>query len=93
MKYTTKELMSMTQEEIHEICDGQCETKRCLFKKSLWKYLFDGYCLRDTIQRAKIDIVYIESDILVAKKQIREYKEEIKFNEKRIKAIEKEINL
>lgn len=91
MKYTTKELFEMKQKEIDSICKYQCETKRCLFKKSLWKYRFDGYCIKDTIQVAERDITNLESGILYAKKRINDYKNRINFDKKRIKAIEKEL--
>lgn len=91
MKYTTKELFEKPQEEIDSICGGRCGTDRCLFKKSLWKYRFDGYCLKDTIEIAKNDIINLESDILYAEKRINDYKSKIKFDKKRIKAFEKEL--
>lgn len=91
MKYTTKELMSMPQEEIDSICKCQCETKHCLFKKSLWKYRVDGFCLTDTILIAKDNIDHLTSELYDYKERINDCKEDIKFNEKRIKAIEKEL--
>ena len=91
MKYTTKKLISMDIDEIESICRERCGTNHCLFKESLHKYRFDGFCLKDTIEIAKKDINSLKIEINKAKRSINYCEEEIKFDEERIKAFQKEL--
>jgi len=77
----TKELLNMNQEDIDYICNGQCETNQCLFKKSLRYCREDGYCIKQTykninrwIEEDEEDIQNLKDDIRIVKERIAKYK-------------------
>ena len=81
MKYTTKELFNMTNEELNKICKNQCETKKCPFKPSFRKYREDGFCIKDTyhcidgwISEDEDNIKYLKDEIKNLEKRIQRYK-------------------
>jgi len=81
MKYKTKQLLKMSQDEIFELCDGNCDTKRCLFKKSLRECRQDGFCISQTyefldgwIKDDEQEIKALEFDIKNIKERIEKYK-------------------
>ena len=90
-KYTTKQLMNMCQDTIDAICNVKCDSKKCLFKKSLRKYRIDGYCLKDIPEVVKRFIIEVEEDIKTHQEKIKELKEEKRFYQNAIKAFEKEM--
>lgn len=91
-KYTTKQLMLMTNKERESICRCNCETKYCPFKKSLWKYREDGWCIAETYLHSK---AWIEEDNQEISDILNDAKLEIsraKLRIKRYKALQKTIN-
>lgn len=91
MKYTTKELFNMTNEELYKICSGQCETKKCPFKPSLRKYREDGFCVVATyeyidgwISEDEGKIEYLKDDIKELEEGIQRYKQWKKIFEKEL---------
>ena len=72
----------MSQEKIYALCDGQCGTKKCLFKKSLWPCREDGFCiartyhnLNDWIEEDEGHLRSIAIDAEVIKNRIKAYKQ------------------
>lgn len=87
----TSEILKLSQEEIFAHCGHYCETKRCLFKKSLWKYREDGFCLKDCyefadewIEEENFKIKFLQYAIKFHKGMIKKYKkmkEKIEIND------------
>ena len=78
----TKELLSMKQEDIDNLCGGNCETKHCLFKSSLRYCRQDGCCIKETYQFIdswiydnKHEIEDLENEIKIIKNRIKKYKQ------------------
>ena len=90
-KYTTKQLLNMSQDEIDKICGIKCDTNKCPFKKSLRKYRFDGYCLKQTKELAESWIPQAYQDIEYYKQCINDAKSDIKFYNKAKKVFDKEL--
>lgn len=82
MKYTTKELLEMSDEALENICHSECETKYCPFKSSLRKLREDGICVKHTYK--SLD-KWINEDTI----EIEGYKEEIEKIKDRIKRYKK----
>lgn len=91
MKYSTKELLNMNLIDIIDICHGNCETKNCLFKKSLREFREDGFCISQTYKfidgwieedESQIKSLEIKKDTI--KKRIKKYKNWKKKIEKEI---------
>lgn len=81
MKYSTKEILEMPLEDIYSKCSGQCETKNCLFKKSLWQFREDGFCIKETLKnidkwlkKDEETIEDLEDKIKIVKDRIKKYK-------------------
>lgn len=91
MKYTTKELINMSNAEREEICKCRCEEKGCPFKKSLWKYREDGYCIADVYKRADRWIKMEHAEINHYLNAIKKRKEMIKHYKKAKKVLDKEM--
>lgn len=92
MKYTTKELFEMPIEDLERICGCNCMTKDCPFKKSLWKYRIDGYCIRQTYQNINKWCDNDDTKILRLKIEIKFLENDIKALQKSKKAIDKELS-
>ena len=97
----TKELLSMKQENIERLCNGNCETKDCLFKSSLRKCREDGFCIKQTyhsidrwIREDKCEIEVLENkiknEVKIIKDRIKKYKQ---WKNKIEKELENDINL
>lgn len=81
MKYTTKQLLEMSYDELNKLCGGNCETKYCPFKPSLRELREDGFCVQTTYEAIngwicedEGEIKSLESDIKYLKKRIETYK-------------------
>ncbi len=81
MKYTTEELLSMTEEDILANCNGMCVTGPCLFKKKLRECREDGFCVARSyqlidrwIEEDKAEINSLETEIDIIKSRIKKYK-------------------
>jgi len=77
----TKELLSMNQNDIEEICNGSCGTNQCPFKKSLRECREDGFCIKQTyhnidrwIKEDERDIQDLKDDIKIIRQRINKYK-------------------
>jgi len=91
MKYSTKELLNMELSEICNKCQGECETNKCLFKKSLRECREDGFCIKESYKfidewikedESVIESLEIEKEII--KERIEKYKNWKKKLEKEI---------
>ena len=91
MKYTTKELFNMTNEELYKICKSQCETKKCPFKPSLRKCREDGFCVKDTYHYLDGWISEDGGKIEHLKDEIKELEDGIQRYKKWKKVFEKEL--
>lgn len=91
MKYTIKELMDKSIDELEQLCWG-CVSGKCPFPKRLMKLREDGYCIKECYVYAKKWIAYdkmlIEETKRDSKYRIKKLKERIRRNEKLIKEIE-----
>lgn len=93
MKYTTKQLLSMTKQQLMNICYGCCDG--CPFKKSVRVIGEDeGFCVHDIYKKGfldkwiKEDLDEIEGYLI----DIKEVKQRIKKYEKFKRRLEKEMN-
>lgn len=91
MKYTTIQLLNMTEEERSAICHDECDTSRCPFKKSLRPYREDGYCLADTFRLSSKWLREIDFNIEHLQEEIQDLKIDRKHYEKLINKFKKEI--
>lgn len=87
----TKELLSMKQEDIDCLCNGNCETNQCPFKKSLRKCREDGFCIKQTYHNIDRWIREDQCEIEVLKNEVRIIKDRIKKYKQWKKKIEKEL--
>ncbi len=91
MKYTTKQLLEMSYDELTEICNGNCETKYCPFKLSLRELREDGFCVKTTYEAINYWICEDERDIKSLENNIKDLKERIARYNNWKKKIEKEL--
>lgn len=98
MKYTTKELLNMTDDEIIDICNNKCETSKCPFKPSLRKCRENVCCVVTTYKMidkwiSEVDnwISEDEGEIERLKDEIKEFEECIKKYKQWKKVFEKEL--
>lgn len=91
----TKQLLKMSQDDIEHLCNGNCETNQCPFKKSLRECREDGFCIKQTyhsidrwIKEDKREIEDLENRI---KKEVKIIKNRIKKYKQWKKKIEKEL--
>lgn len=86
MKKSIKEIMQMSKEDIERICWGDCETNRCLFERSWWKYREDGYCIKETFEKSE---KWIEIDDQNIAREKENYQNNVKFFKNRQKRYKK----
>lgn len=91
MKYTTKELLEMSDEALENICHSECETKGCPFKSSLRKLMEDGICVKYTYKSLDKWINEDTIEIEGHKEEIEKIKERIKRYKKWKTKMEKEL--
>ena len=91
MKYTTKQLLEMSYDELEKICNLKCETKYCPFKPSLRELSEYGFCIKRTYEKINDWIYEDESHIKSLEIYIKYLKELIETYRNWKKKIEKEL--
>lgn len=92
-RLSTKQLMQMSLEQIYQICGSDGCFKNCPFKKSLHKYREDGFCIKETYEKADEWIEEDEISIKCMESWIKSYKDRIKRYKKLKQKISKEIEV
>ena len=92
MKYSTAEILNMCDEDIDNLCQGDCGTKNCLFKKFLRKYRENGFCIKQTYLNLDGWIKQDQDEIQEYLYEIKRIKARIKKYKKFKRIMEKEVN-
>lgn len=92
MKYSTKELMKMGFKKVWNICNGDCDTSKCPFKKILQRYREDSFCIIETNKYVDAWIKSDEVEIKDCQHRLKRAKDRIKRYKKFKQLLEEELN-